>query len=260
MGRQASAGPVTTQLRSAVKVRRQPDPPAFIDTTGEATVSRPRWAAPGLHELAAACLVAVAVAGAAAFTEPFQWRTSHIADAYTLDYVPPGESGDPGRLEIRARAGSSPMPSGVTLYRDQAPISAPIVLDGSRPVSVPMAAGGVATYQVRATLADGALALSNPVWAPSAVIVIDAQPWARVTIASADRSVPEVLQATPVAARLPEGRYTLTFENGGLTAPLTETIDVTNGGQRTFRFNMPGFKVENVLKGLSYGSRKSAKS
>ena len=257
VGRQASTGPVTTQLRSAVKVRRHPDPPAFIDRTGGPAGSRLRWAAPGWRELAAASLIAVVVSGAAAFTNPFQLHPSNIPDAYTLDYLASTGGTDPARLEIRRRSKSANVPVAVRLYRDQGPIGAAIVLDGSNPVSVPLTDRNISAYQVRATLSDGALALSNPIWAPSIIVIIDVQPWARVTIASADTKIPPFVEATPVAVRLPEGRYSLSFENGGLNGPFTQTIDVSGSGQRTFRYDMPGFKVDDVLKNLA--SRKTSK-
>jgi hypothetical protein len=131
------------------------------------------------------------------------------------------------------------------------------VLDGSNPASVPLIDSTVAAYQVRATRPDGALALSNPIWAPSIIVIIDVQPWARVTIAAADTKIPAFVEATPVAVRLPEGRYSLSFENGGLNGPFTQTIDVSGGGQRTFRYGMPGFTVDTVLKSLA--SRKTSK-
>jgi hypothetical protein len=261
VARQASTGRATSQLRTAVKVRRTPDPPAFVDRTGgSASGSRMRWAAPGWRELAAALLVAAFVTGLAAFTSPFQRRSSNDPDAYQLDFVAGVYSSDAGSLQIRRRPVGATVPPIVTLYRDQAPIGAPIVLDATAASTVPLTDAGVAAYQVRATRPDGALALSNSIWAPSTVVVIDAQPWARVTVNSADGKI-RFAQATPVAVRLPEGRYTLSLENGGLTPPLTQTIDVTAGGQRSFRYVMPGFKVDDVLKNLTpASSRKSAKS
>jgi uncharacterized protein with von Willebrand factor type A (vWA) domain len=250
VGRQSSAGPVTTQLRTAVKVKRRPDPPAYVDRTGTAEVERPRWAAPGWRELAAALVVALFVSAAAAFTAPFHSRAPQLADALRLEYLPPITSTDAGRLEVRPRA-DLPLPLSVALYRDRVATGAAISVDAGNPATVPLPSSAAAVYQVRGTLRDGTLAFSNSLWAPSVVVVIDAQPWANVTVAAADGKVPNAVQTTPVAIRLPEGRYTLSFENGGLTGPLTQTIDVTGGGRRSFRFDMPGFTVTDVLKNLN---------
>jgi hypothetical protein len=103
-------------------------------------------------------------------------------------------------------------------------------------------------YQARSPLAGGVFALSNTTWAPSVLVVIDAQPWARVTLRSRDSRVPPVTsQLTPAALQLPEGTYEVSLENENLTPPLTEQITVSASGEKTFRFAMPGFSADDLL-------------
>jgi len=261
VARQSSEGPVTTQLRAAVKVKRRPDPPAFVGRGDRERISRLRWRAPGWREVAAAAMIALLVTAGAAFTPPFRGLTDRLADAYVLEYVP-GPGGEAGDLQIRTGASARTVPSTVDLYSDSIPgdanlvrVNAPISLQTAGPTAVALPSPAAHVYQARAVLPDGTLALSNALWAPSLVIVIDVQPWARLSISTTDRGLAGFgIQSaeTPVALRLPPGRYQVQCENGGLTGPpLTQMIDVAPGGQTTFRFDMPGFSVNDVLRNLS---------
>jgi hypothetical protein len=205
-------------------------------------------------------MIALLVTTGAAFTPPFRGLTDRLADAYVLEYVP-GPGGEAGDLQIRTGASARPVPSTVDLYSDSIPGDANLVRVNTRislqtagPTAVALPSPAAHVYQARAVLPDGTLALSNALWAPSLVIVIDVQPWARLSISTTDRGLAGFgIQSaeTPVALRLPPGRYQVQCENGGLTGALTQTIDVAPGGQTTFRFDMPGFNVNDVLRNLS---------
>jgi hypothetical protein len=96
-------------------------------------------------------------------------------------------------------------------------------------------------YQARALLPGGNLAVSNALWVPSDTAVavsIDASPWANVSLQSDQATIGP--QATPFSASLVPGRYRLHFDNGGVTPPMDQTIDVSPAN-RVFRFTMPGF-------------------
>ena len=124
----------------------------------------------------------------------------------------------------------------------------PIDLDADGSAEVRIESTGQAhVYQVRGTLGTGALAVSNALLAPSVLIVVDAQPWANVRISSDGDPIRPITDVTPIAVRLPEGLYDLAFENGGVTAPLAERIDVRTDGPRLFRFAMPGFDPRTLL-------------
>jgi hypothetical protein len=139
----------------------------------------------------------------------------------------------------------------VQVYRDNAAFGTPVDVSRDQPASVPIPAGGNPhIYQVRAPMPGGAFALSNTLLAPSVLVIIDAQPWARVSIRSQNAQIPTMTQTTPAAVRLPEGEYTLSLDNSGLTGPRTETIQVSSTGQRLFRFDMPNFNPDQVINDL----------
>ena len=94
------------------------------------------------------------------------------------------------------------------------------------------------------------LALSNLLWVPSAnliVVLIDAQPWARVTI-DGDGTHLEP-GATPFGISLAPGTYRVQLENGNLTPAREEMIQVAPGNQE-FRFVMPGFDPNQTAADL----------
>lgn len=84
-----------------------------------------------------------------------------------------------------------------------------------------------------------------PVGAPVEVR-LNATPWARVKVTPAG-AAPEGFVAprgdivTPCALALPPGRYSVAFENGGLTKGFEATITVEPGEPNVFTFTMPGF-------------------
>ena len=242
----------SAEIRKAVGLqRRASEPPSFQDSAGHLDLPF-HWRAPRWQDAALAGVVTMMVATGGSFTGAFRVQASHALDAYVLEYRP---SVDAGELRILLRDPSSPMPRRVQLYRDMSAVGSAIDLDPRLGATVPLAAGSEPhVYQIRAQLPDEALAVSNTLWAPSVLIIIDAQPWARVTARSQGGRVPDVTQITPAAFRLPEGTYDLSFENGGLTPPLTQQIQVTSGGQRTFQYTMPGFDPGQLLNQLGIES------
>jgi len=97
----------------------------------------------------------------------------------------------------------------------------------------------------------GGLALSNTLWAPSVLVVIDARPWANVTITSAEAGVNFAhSQTTPFGVRIPAGAYTVALENQGLNPASTERLVVAQDGSRSFTFTMPGFNLDQTLQQL----------
>ncbi len=243
--------PQQSEIRKAVGLQKRKDePPAFQDRTGHLPLQSFRWRMPRWQDAALAGAVALVVAAVGSFSGAFRLQASHALDAYALEYRP-SAAADAGELRIFTRDPDSSAPRTVRLYRDSVPQDQSIVLDPQRGAIVPLPSGAEPhVYQARAELPGGAFALSNTLWAPSALVIIDAQPWARVTVRSPDGRVPAMTQVTPAALRLPEGTYDLSFENGGITPPLTQQIQVSSTGQRTFRFDMPGFNPSELLNQL----------
>jgi hypothetical protein len=250
VARQSSAGAAMKQLSASVKAdRRQGDPPAFREPAADAHPPAFRWVAPGWRALTTAAALAVIVAIGGSLTNLFILQASHEPNAFLLEYAP-GDADAPGYLMVRKRAADSSLAGPPRLYRDATPTEDAFTLEGNTPVRLPVDPARAFVYQVRAPLPGGGLALSNTVWAPSVLVVIDAHPWARVTISSAGAGVvPQFQQLTPVTIRLPEGRYQLRLDNGGLTPERTEIIDVTRTGKREFSFEM-GLPPAEILRRL----------
>jgi hypothetical protein len=224
------------------------EPPTFEDPTGRLGVPRFRWIVPGPRELGLSFGVALIVAALAALATPFRAQASHILNAYTLEYAPPQASSLAGELRVRAAAADVAPPTMLQLYRDDQAYGEPFRLDredGSTAVRIE-STGAAYVYQVRAALDTGALAVSNAILAPSVLVVVDAQPWARVTIRSDGNRIRDIRDTTPMAVRLPEGPYTLAFEND-VTSQRNERITVTTAGERVFRFVMPGFDPQTLF-------------
>jgi hypothetical protein len=179
---------------------------------------------------------------------------SHITHAYQIDAIGPAGA-TPGRLQLRIAAGApASVPRQVALYQDAARFRDSVALNDTGSAGVPLAAGDAGHYyQVRAALPDGNLALSPAVWIPSdrlLPVLIDALPWANVTIAGA--GAPVAAQPTPFAAALDPGVYRLHFDNGGLTPSMDQEITVGSANQ-VFRFTMPGFDPDRTATELAGG-------
>jgi hypothetical protein len=243
------ASPRQTDIRRATGQRRGDEPPTFEDRSGELAIEpfhwRPRW-----RDLASAVAVALIVTAIGSALGTFRVQASHALDAYALEYLRSPTSGNAGELRVTARDSEIPAPRTVRLYRDAEPVGEPFDLGSGLTASVSLDDMQPYVYQVRAPLPNGAFALSNTLWAPSVLVVIDVQPWARVTVRSEGGRIPPLTQTTPAAMRLPEGRYDLSFENGGLTPPLTAQIQVSRNGQQMFSFTMPQFDPNQLLNQL----------
>jgi hypothetical protein len=103
--------------------------------------------------------------------------------------------------------------------------------------------------------ASAAPQTSAPKVAPPAEtipVTLNALPWARVRLTALDASVelPPLADAdrtTPLQLQLAEGEYSLELENGGVTKPLVEKIQVRRGGTTDFVFTMPAYDAEAAL-------------
>lgn len=209
------------------------------------------WMRPGAREAVAALLLSGGAVLVAALLGRLPARNiPHVPDVYQLRYV--AGVGTTGALEVRFSDGQNAIsrPSGADLYQGDARFRSASGLARATPLSFPLDSEDTGKYyQVRGTLPRGNLGLSPWVWVPSdslIVVLIDAQPWARVTIApapsqGAPASVSIGPQATPFSAALSPGTYTIRLENGGLTRDLEQQVTVTPSSPRSLRFTMPGF-------------------
>jgi hypothetical protein len=223
------------------------EPPAFEDPTGRLGVPRFRWIVPGPRELGLSFGAAMIVAALASVATPFRAQASHLLNAYSLEYAGPQASSLAGELRVRAAATEVDPPTTLQLYRDDQVYGDPFRLEDADGAVVRIESTGTAhVYQVRAALDTGALAVSNAILAPSVLVVVDAQPWARVTIRSDGDRIREIRDITPMAVRLPEGAYTVALTND-VTGPRNEQVNVTTAGERVFRFTMPGFDPQTLF-------------
>ena len=253
VARQPARSAPTAQLRANVRADKSADEPPPIAF---------RWTPPGWRVTALATAAGVVGVLGAMATGSFVSASAHLEDAYQVEYVDsPG--GGPGAVRIR-RLVTNGAPETVRLYRGSSPAGDVITLSGVDPVTVPIEAGTpAAIYQVRASMPTGALALSNTLWAPSFLVVVDARPWANVTITSAEAGLAFAhSQTTPFGVRIPAGTYSVALENQGLNPASTERMVVAQDGSRSFTFTMPGFNLDRTLQQLGVGPppRSSKKS
>jgi hypothetical protein len=249
MERLAPAAEHSPEVRNAAGLAGDArQPPAFRDLTGTLHLQPFYWRAPRWQHVAAAVAITLIAAAAASVTDAFRVQASHALDAYILTYRLSAVSPDGGELSISPRNRNAGLPPRVWLYRDSAPwVQQTLPPDRALTVSIP---DEPHIYQVRSELPGGAWALSNTLWAPSVLILIDAQPWARVTVRSPAGRIPPVIETTPAAFRLPPGPYQLSLENGDVTGPLTAQIQVSSTGQRSFQYMMPNFNPTQALDEL----------
>jgi eukaryotic-like serine/threonine-protein kinase len=83
----------------------------------------------------------------------------------------------------------------------------------------------------------------------TAVVTIDAAPWANVTISPVGGGNPHDC-TTPCTVELPAGDYDLAFENDGLSQPLSERLTVAGGAPQTLHRTMPGFDVDRAVSAI----------
>jgi hypothetical protein len=240
---------------------RRSEPPAFASRPDRPPAEPFRWVGPGWRAPIVATAVAVVVAVAAAFTSPFRLQASNQPGAYELDYIGPRGVAE-GQLAIRAKAAADGVQQTVQFYRDGVIWGDPVTLFGSLTFVIDIDQDQAYVYQARASLGGGAVALSNAVVAPSVAVLIDVQPWARVSVFTTSPSSQLTFQeqpTTPATIRLPLGSYELRFENGGVTDPLSQPITVSRGGPTTFQFTMPGFDADALVKQLGSPRRAAAR-
>jgi hypothetical protein len=240
----ALAGRIEKALGTAGRMARRPP-----DATRVAE-SRQPWSWPAARELVPAAAVALIVFAAGRLLNAFPARAvEHVQNAYRLDYVP--QPAAPG-LRIQLVPGAAAAPSAVAVTQDSTVFRTNVAVNAATPTSIALTSGDTGHYyQVRATLAQGNLAISNAVWVPSdreLVVSIDALPWANVTLRSDRATIGP--QATPFSASLLPGRYQLHFDNGGVTPPMDQVIDVSPTS-RAFRFTMPGFDAARTAGQLA---------
>jgi hypothetical protein len=245
------AGSRYGRLAAAVRAGRRPGPPPD-DGELERWAPRPR-PRPGLREFVTALACAAVLCLAAWQLGVFPARTlAHVENAYRLTFLS-GADGASRQLDLRVSEG--PYPRTVALYRNDEVFQQALTIPPGMPllVDLPPAAAG-SYYQARITLPGGNLAVSNAVWVPPAnllVVLIDAQPWARVVIDGAGTHLEP--GTTPFSIPLAPGVYDLQLENGGLTPPRQETIQVAPGNQE-FRFVMPGYDPARAAEQLLGGA------
>jgi len=95
-------------------------------------------------------------------------------------------------------------------------------------------------------------ASSAAIGTAASTVRINALPWARVRFSSGPAGfVPPALteseRTTPLVVTLPPGVYAVELENGGLTSPLVERVEVRAGGPVDLSFRMPGFDPEAAV-------------
>jgi hypothetical protein len=220
----------------------------------------PGWVWPGLRELAPAAVAAfvVLIVSWSFRVLPVQ-ALAHVANAYALTYTSPSGATPYGRLELARPSGASATaPALVDVYKGETAYRTAVDLStGSATLPIADASDLGSHYQLRARLPGGNLALSNWVWVPGreVPVLIDAQPWARVTITGTH--VPAEPQVTPFVALLEPGSYSLHLENGGLTPATDRPITVNDPGAagsattQTVQVTMPGFNAEQTAQTLS---------
>lgn len=233
-----TTGEVASRATGALPGAARSGPPPDDGDLGR-WMRKPR-ARPGVRELVPAIGTALVLCIGAWLLGAFPTRTfAHVPNAYRLTYLPGGTLTPP---QLDLRVGDGAYPSTVDLYRDNQRLRAGLSIPSDGPLRITLPTDGAGSYyQARAALRERNLAVSNAVWAPPAnlvVALIDAQPWARVTIDGGGTHLEP--GATPVSVPLAPGTYRLRLENGGLTPSRDEEIVVSPGNQE-FRFVMPGF-------------------
>ncbi len=211
------------------------------------------WIWPGIRELvpAAALTLLLVIGGWLGGAFPVR-AVQHVSDAYRLSYAPGATPGTPElQLQLAPNPGM-PVPTRVDLYAGDAVFRSGVDL-GAGATSVRLADTDLGRhYRIRSTLPDGNLAVSDAVWVPdlATVVVIDALPWARVSIDGyAGTGQPFT---TPFAIGLKPGSYRLRFENGDVTPAMEQAITV-DATSRTYRFTMPGFDPASLATLLAPG-------
>ena len=247
--------PATPTLSAEVKrlattAARGSAPPA--DVARAAGAKRAPWSWPGLRELVPASMAAgLVLAGAVGLNALPVRIVEHMQEAYNLDYAPTPSVSTP-QLSIMRRWRDAALPGRVDLYQGDRVFRSGIDLADAAPTIVQLGPDDTGNYyQVRATLPEQNLAVSKTVWVTSdklAFVLIDAAPWANVTITGGQ--TPTAAQ-TPFTAALLPGSYQVHFENPNLTpaSTLDQSITVPAAGTSLY-VTMPGFDATRAVDSL----------
>jgi hypothetical protein len=238
-------------IRPGARERHEAAPPP-VSQQLRSTIGIP-WSWPGFRELVPAALAALAILGVALGANVLPVRAiEHLPNAYDLQYAPVPSVAAP-QLSLRLADGGADVPRTVNLFRGDQIFRTGIIVRPDSPSVIPLTSADTGQYyQARATLPDGNLALSAYVWVTSdqlQFVLIDASPWANVTIEGAGATTAE--QQTPFTAALMPGSYQVRFENPSLNPPsnMTQTIVVPVAGNRV-RVTMPGFDPARAVDAL----------
>lgn len=249
--------PVGTPARQGMNAlpasgRRLETPPS-AERQRQAGVGPMRWSWPGLREIVPASIAAVLLLTAAlGFNVLPANAVEHLRDAYTLAYAPVPSASTP-QLALSLGPDGGNLPRQVDLYREDRVFRAGIPIGATGTTTVPLAADDTgAHFQVRATLPERNLAVSPWVWVTSdklSFILIDASPWANVTITGGETQT--AVQQTPFTAALLPGTYQVHFDNPTLGASSTvdQTLAVPAAGA-TLHITMPGFNPVDTVDSL----------
>jgi len=227
-------------------------PPSRFDSAAGRAPSWP-WLWPGAREVVPAALLASFVFIGVQQLHLFEQTVPHVKDAYRLTYVPAGQGAGGQLLVHLADQDNATLPQRVDLYQEDWVFRSGI--DVSRGIKVPGSVQLASTetgqhYQVRVHLPRGNLALSNAVWVPSIslkTVLIDAWPWARVTVKGATEGIRD--QPTPFFVALAPGSYRLHFENANLKLSMDQDITVTSSSN-VFQYPMHGFDAKAAAAAL----------
>lgn len=254
--RQPEAAAATRALRAITMAPRRDDPAHYIRSRWGVAIEPFRFGLPNVAQVILAAAVALVVGGAVTQLSAFRVPARIGPDVFGIAYV----EGAPGFLQLQRVGAENRQTQSITLYRNDA-VAEQLPADLTVPFRVPIDnTQGSAIYQVRTVLGNGAVSVSNAIWAPSRRVTIDAQPWANVTVSSAVPGFVPIKETTPLVVNLPEGQFQIRLENGGLTAERSETVVVSAGGERRFTYVMPGFQPADLVdRLLPTKARSSAK-
>lgn len=91
----------------------------------------------------------------------------------------------------------------------------------------------------------------------SVTVIMNARPWARITVKSEEnREIQQNTGTTPCAFRLPYGKYKVELTSDSQPQPVVKTVSIEPGGERSFIFDMPSFDAEKALAQIKRNTRK----
>ena len=211
-----------------------------------------RWSWPGARELAPAAAMAALLLFILLEVSLLPARAvEHVADAYGLEYEPPRSAAIPS-LNLTLVQQDSAIPRRVDLYRGDQRFRAGITVTPDRPTRIELGSSDTGFhYQVRGRMGEGNFAVSPWVWVTTdklSFVLIDASPWANVTIHDGPTATP--MQQTPFTAALLPGTYTVRFENPVLGGASDVSRTLTIPAAPVFRVTLPNFDPARTVDTL----------